>query len=94
MPKAVTAYSYLGCNMSLTNQEDPPGQHDGDIFSTEISSSHMTLGYANLIKTNQHKQCAKYEKNIWTYGHMESGWCVEDCDSTAYGMKMYELKEE
>lgn len=36
MPKAVTAHSDLGCNMSLINQEDAPDQYDGDIFSTEI----------------------------------------------------------
>lgn len=92
-PKAVTAHSDLGRTMSLTNQ-DAPGQHDGDIFSAEISLSYMTLGYANLTKPNQHEQYVRYQKNIWTYGHMESGWYVEDSASTAYGMKMYELKEE
>lgn len=65
--KAATAHSDLGRTMSLTNQKDAPGQHDGGIFSTEISLSHMTLGYANLTKTNQHEQCARYQKSIWTY---------------------------
>lgn len=43
-------HSSLGPPMSITNQEDALGQHDGDIFSIEICLSQRTLLCVKLTK--------------------------------------------